>query len=93
MELITGSQKRAFTPIEKLGGLFTVGQFNSRGVAEGPIGAQFGPIRSLLIEFTEDHQTFVLRKINIKLVAVHMETRPCCEPDWKDPFPDGDPIY
>ena len=86
---ITNLDYYSFKPIIKADGSIIVAHFNSRGVAEASLGSPYGPIRSLVIVFPRDHPRFVLRKISIKVLSTHMETKPCCEKKWENPFADG----
>ena len=74
-------------------GYVTVARFNSRGVAEGPLGDSFGKIKSVRLRVTEDHDArfIVLRHMTFKLQLVPSTIKPCCEGYWADPYPKGIP--
>ncbi|CAH1773284.1 unnamed protein product [Owenia fusiformis] len=62
---------------------FQIGQFNSRGIAEGSLGSRIGKIKAVRIRVITKHDVMVvLREIVFKIQLVPDSARPCCEPYW-----------
>ena len=73
-------------------GFVTVGRVNDRAIAEGPLGDRFGKLRAVRLRVDQNHnQDVVINELIFKVLLVPSFIRPCCEPTWPNPFPNGIP--
>ncbi len=87
---VTFPHKQYFKYKQLEDGYFKVGRFNDRSIAEGPLGDYFGKVYSMRIRIAKNQKVRgVLHDLIFKVQVVPTHLRPCCEPYWSNPFPNG----